>query len=34
METTQKHKLDVHEQIMMNLDTVTDILFDELAKKD
>ena len=24
------HKLDVHEQIMMNIDTITDILFDEV----
>lgn len=24
------HKLDVHEQIMMNIDTITDILFNEL----
>ena len=28
-----EHKLDVHEQIMMNIDTITDILFTELNNK-
>ena len=28
------YKIDVHEQIMMNLDTVTDILWKEIEEKD
>lgn len=28
------HKLDVHEQIMMNLDVIAKIMCDELGKKD
>ena len=28
------HKLDVHEQIMMNLDVIARIMHDELSKKD
>ena len=27
------HKIDIHEQIMMNIDTITDILFDEFKIK-
>lgn len=27
------HKLDVHEQIMMNLDVIAKIMYDELGKK-
>lgn len=27
------HKLDVHEQIMMNLDVIAGIMYDELSKK-
>lgn len=28
-----EHKLDIHEQIMMNLDLITEILFEELGQK-
>jgi hypothetical protein len=28
----KEHKLDVHEQIMMNIDTVTEILYNEYIK--
>lgn len=28
------YKLDVHEQIMMNIDVIAEILFDEYSKKD
>lgn len=29
----QDYKIDVHEQIMMNIDVVTNILYEELTKK-
>lgn len=32
-ERENSHKLDIHEQIMMNIDVITDILWDEIARK-